>query len=119
MEEAARQLALVRLALESSLSNCVEWVDDRAAARVRNDPANRGLLPEGIKRLVQEYVRAGGKIEQRVETREQWKHQREYWYMVLVPFDDFSHGLFVEMELLDDDPEVPVVALLNAHPERR
>ena len=51
------------------------------------------------------------------EERENWRHHRDYWYFCIVPVDGFRHGLFVEMELSDDDPDVPEVALVNAHPE--
>jgi hypothetical protein len=112
-------LDLVRKALTSGLSNCVEWIDDKAANRVRNNSANRGLTPEGIKKLTVAYVLAGGLIEQRAEEREEWKPRRDFWYRLVIPVEDFPHGLFVEMELLDDDPDVPVVALLNAHPQSR
>lgn len=117
MDDPARELALVRQALTSGLSNCVEWVNDQAARVVRNNPANQGLTPEGIKRLAIDFVRGGGPIEQRAEERTEYKHRRQYWYVAVVPVDGFHHGLFVEMELLDDDPDVPMVALLNAHPQ--
>ena len=54
--------------------------------------------------------------EQRREQRRHYSH-RDYWYAAVIPESGFKHGLFVEMELIDDDPELPVVALLNAHPE--
>lgn len=114
-------LALVVKALICNLSNCVEWIDDKEANRVRSDPSNQGLTPTEIKRLTREHVRSNGPncVEQLREERENWKDRREYWYRVLVPIEGFPHGLFVEMELLDDDPDVPVVALLNAHPATR
>jgi hypothetical protein len=109
---------LVVQALICTLSNCVEWINDSEMHRVRTDPANRGLRPGEIKRLVREYVRVTGPqcVEQFHETRENYRNKREYWYRVMVPMDGFPHGLFVELELLDDDPDFPVVALLNAHP---
>ncbi len=119
MDEAAHELGLVQKALTSGLSNCVEWVNDRAAMRVRNDPANQGLTPEGIKQLLIDYAAGGGKIEQRVEEREGWRDQQRYWYKAVIPADGFPRGLFVEIILLDDDPDVPVVALVNAHPQSR
>lgn len=111
-------LSLVVQALACNLSNCVEWIDDKEANRVRSDPSNRGLTPDEIKRLARDYVRVRGPscVEQLREVRENWKNLRDYWYRVLVPVEGFPHGLFVEMELLDEDPDVPVVALLNAHP---
>jgi hypothetical protein len=114
MDEAARQLGLVYLALRSGLSNCVEWINEKATARVRNDPANQGLTPEGIRRLLLDFVRQGGQVEQRVEERQEWKNRREFWFRVVVPVAGFPHGLFVEMELADDDPDVPAVSLLRS-----
>src|SRR5262245_27236826 len=98
MDDPADQLALVRKALTSGLSNCVEWVNDEALKRVRDDPGNQGLTPEGIKQLLIEFVQAGGEITQRIEERQRWKDQRDYWYMAVVPVDGFRHGLFVEMD---------------------
>jgi hypothetical protein len=111
---------LVRLARESTLSNCVEWVDDRTMLRVGNDPSLEGLSPVEIKRLLREYVRNDKTlvIRQKREDREPWTARRDYWYWVVIPVPGMPHGLFVEMELADDDSECPVVFLLNAHPER-
>jgi hypothetical protein len=110
------ELALVVKALTSGLSNCVEWINDAAARVVRSNPANQGLTPEGIKKLLLQFVAAGGRVEQRREERQEYRWRREYWYRAVVPVDGFRGGLFVEMELSDDDPDVPMVALLNAHP---
>jgi hypothetical protein len=47
--------------------------------------------------------------------------RREFWYKIIIPVDpaeDFPRGLFVELELTDDDPDCPVVSLLNAHPAK-
>lgn len=109
---------LVVQALTCTLSNCVVWVNDRTANRVRSDPANRGLRPGEITQLLREFVRISDPacVEQKHEEREGWKDRRDYWYRVIVPIDGFPRGLFVELELLDDDPDVPIVALLNAHP---
>jgi hypothetical protein len=116
MDPAAHQLVVQ--ALTGTLSNCVEWINDKEANRVRTDPANQGLRPGEIIRLLREYVRVSGpsSVEQIREQREAWRDRRDYWYKVIVPVDGFPHGLFVELELLDDDPDVPVVVLLNAHP---
>ena len=107
--------ALVVQALTCTLSNCVLWVNYETARRVRADPANRGLTPEEIIRQVRDFARGGGKVEQGPETRPEYSHRR-FWYRAVVPVGGFPRGLFVEMELLDDDPDVPVVILLNAHP---
>lgn len=113
--------ALVVQALTCSLSNCVEWINEQESLRVRADPLNQGLTPKEIKRRLRDHVRVSGSscVEQLREVRENWKERRDYWYRVVVPIDGFPHGLFVEMELFDDDPDVPVVYLLNAHPATR
>jgi hypothetical protein len=114
------ELTLVRRALTCGLSNCVEWINDRTALRVRNDPENQGLTPEAIKRLVREYVEANPQaIEQRHETRDPWRDHRLFWYCVVVPVEGFHHGLFVEIALSDEDPDCPCVQILNAHSQRR
>ena len=85
------ELALVRMALTCGLSNCVEWVDDRTALRVRNDPDNRGLTPEAIKNLVREFIRTHPEsIEQRRETRDEWRGQRDFWYLSSSPLRAFG-----------------------------
>lgn len=116
MDPATHQLVVQ--ALTCTLSNCVEWINDKEASRVQSDPTNQGLSPEEIKELVRAYVRLRGPscVEQLREDRENWRHIREYWYRVIVPIKGFPRGLFVELELIDEDPEVPVVVLLNAHP---
>jgi hypothetical protein len=120
MSDADRELALVAKALQSRVGGCVEWIDDRAARRVREDRNNLGLTPEYIKQRVIDHVCAegAGVVEQRRETRPEYGHRR-FWYRVLLPEDGFPRGLFVEMELTDDrDEDFPVVSLLNAHPQR-
>jgi hypothetical protein len=111
---------LVVQALTCTLSNCVEWVNERTANRIRADQANQGLQPWEIIRHLRAFVRNSDPscVEQMREEREEWKDQRDYWYKVIVPVDGFRHGLFVELELIDDDPDVPIVVLLNAHPQR-
>lgn len=87
-EEAHR---LVVQALTCNLSNCVQWINDKEANRVRSDPANQGLRPWEIIRFLREFVGNYGPscVEQRREEREEWKDQRDYWYRVTVPLDGF------------------------------
>ena len=118
MSDAARELALVVKALKSRVGGCVEWINDQAARRARENRDNQGLTPDYIKRRVIEHVCAGGDVDQRQETRPEYSYRR-FWYRVVVPEDGFPNGLFVEMELTDEDEDCPVVSLLNAHPQRR
>ena len=116
--EPREELELVRKAITSGLSNCCEWVNDRVARRVRADPGNQGLTPEAIKRYLCDFVKAGGLVEQRAEERTEWRDRRQFWYRAVLPLEGFPRGLFVEIILLDDDPDCPCVALVNAHPQR-
>ena len=64
--DAVAELALVRKAIESSLSNCCEWVSAAVQNRVRNDPELQGLTPRGVKQLLKEWVKdQGGAIVQK------------------------------------------------------
>lgn len=115
----AIHLDLVRKAIVSGLSNCLEWVDEQAMVRVANDVANRGVTPAEIRLQLIAFARSGGAIEQRREERPQYQWRREHWYRAVIPMPGFEEGLFVEMELFDEDPDVPIVMLLNAHPQKR
>ena len=111
------ELELVRRAIVRRVTGDCEW-DDRAARRVRRDRDLRGLTPEGIKALLQDHVRQGGQVDQLPENRPEYADRR-FWYRVIVPVDEFTHGLFVEIVLDDDDPEDPAVRIVNAHEQRR
>ncbi|HEY2156594.1 MAG TPA: hypothetical protein VGH33_13265 [Isosphaeraceae bacterium] len=109
--------ALVLRALGSRLSNCVVWKNDLTSLRVRNDPDLKGLTPEGIKRELLAFVAGGGEIVQVREARGEYRDYR-YYYKAILPLDGFDRGVFVEIVLVDDDQDFPMVALVNAHPQR-
>jgi hypothetical protein len=98
-------------------ANQVEW-DEKSSRRVRNDPDLKGLTPEGIKKLLIEFVIQTGKVSQKKETRDPWKNNYQFYYKAIVPVEEFKHGLFIEMRLVDDDADFPVVAIVNAHPQQ-
>jgi hypothetical protein len=119
MDDDARELALVEKAIRSGLSNCFDWVNDKVLARVRSEPSLQGLTPEYVKRRLHDFIaKEGGRIEQRKEEREHWRDCRRFWYRAVIPEDGFPHGIFVEIVLVDDDQDCPVVALVNAHSQR-
>jgi hypothetical protein len=100
------------------VTGCCEWAD-KEAERVRQDPDLQGLTPEYIRERLQQFVaKEGGQVEQVPEKRPHFGH-REYYYKAIIQEPGSKHGLFVEMELTHDDPELPSVTLLNAHPQRR
>ncbi|MBI1831045.1 MAG: hypothetical protein HYR84_06310 [Planctomycetes bacterium] len=107
--------ALVVRALQSGLAGCVEW-HDKVIDRVRREIASHKLTPERIKLAVIAFVQGGGEIRQIREKRDEWKDRRDYYYKVVLPMPElFKNGLFVEMELADNDPDYPEVRLVNAH----
>jgi hypothetical protein len=77
-----------------------------------------GLTPEGIRTLLIDFVAGGGEVRQVEETREEYRHAR-FYYKVIVPLDGLRHGLFVEVVLDDDDPKLPSVRIVNTHEQRR
>jgi hypothetical protein len=111
------ELALVRQAISCNVTGSCEW-DDRAARRLRAQPPLPGLRPEGIRTLLIGFIAAGGEVRQVEETREEYRHAR-FYYKAVVPVDGLRHGLFVEVVLDDDDPELPSVRIVNAHEQRR
>jgi hypothetical protein len=62
------------------------------------------------------FRQGGRQIKQVVEDRPDFKGQYDFYYKVILLLDDFPRGLFVEMVLVDEDPDCPCVALVNAHP---
>ncbi len=91
-----------------------------SADKVRSDPELSGLTPEFIRKELIRLMRSGlVSVQQVPEKRAEWAHYR-FYYKAILPFKEFRHGLFVELRMDDaDDPDYPVVLLVNAHPERR
>ncbi len=51
------------------------------------------------------------------ETRTEYR-QHDFYYKVIIPVEEFPRGLFVELILVDADPEVPTVQIVNAHEQK-
>ena len=113
------ELALVVKALKDGLTNCVYW-DRKSVNRVRNNRDLRGFTPKFIRSELIRLVKDGKvSVKQVHETRENWVIHYDYYYKSILPNEEFTNGIFVEMRLVDpDEPtfEFPVVALVNAHP---
>jgi len=108
--------ALVVKALLEGLSNAVEW-NARAADRITSAGE---FTPDHVRRRLIEHVRryGGDCVRQRRERRERWRDHFDYVYeVVIVPYEDLKRGLYVEMRLVDDDPDVPEVEIVNTHPQ--
>lgn len=114
------ELDLIRRAiiLGQSTGGCCEW-REAAARRIRERPPVAGLTPDGIKRILCDYVASqGGEIIQVPEKRAEYRDYR-FYYKVILPVPDLSRGLFVELVLADNDPTYPVAVIVNAHPQTR
>jgi hypothetical protein len=107
---------LVRKAILSSTTGDCEW-SDSASRRMRSDLSLSGWTEEGVTVLLQEYVSQGGSIDRRTEKRSEYP--QDYWYRVVVPVKQFRQGLFVELILVDEDPEAPVVQNVSVHEQRK
>src|SRR4051794_40129372 len=107
------ELALVEKAIRSKLGGCCEW-HAKSASRGRSETNLQGLTPEHIRKRRIEFVEEGGSVSQVPERRPEYQH-REFYYKVIVTEPGFKRGIFVELELTDDDPDVPAVTILNAH----
>ncbi len=113
------EVELALLAIRSChVTGCCEW-DEKAARRLRGQPPLPGLTPEGIRDLLYDFVaNQGGEVIQMQETRPEY-NDRPFFYKVIVPVQGLRHGLFVEIVLDDDDPDVPAVRIVNAHEQRQ
>lgn len=110
------ELGLVLKAFGSRLSNCVMWRDARTMRRVETEGLGEtGLRATAVLQLTLNHVRGGGSVYQIEEKRAEYRVQHRYWYKILLEIDGEVKPLFVEAILHDDDPEYPVVLLVNAH----
>lgn len=117
MPDSQPQVDLVRVAILSQCRGDFEWITDRELLRTSSDPRNRGLTGSEIRALTLAWVLGGGAIYAEPEVREDYRSQRDFWYYVVIEgIEEFSQGLFVEMQLTDNDPKDPIVHILNAHP---
>lgn len=110
-------LELVRKAIGlHATTGCLEYVSDRLRARLQSDSASQALgTPEELKKILVRYVLAGGTIDCRRETRDEYQDQREFWFRALAPVTGYAYPLFFELELTDDDRDYPSVRILNVH----
>jgi hypothetical protein len=116
---------LVHRAIAAGIFGQIQW-DDRSDERARSNPDLHGLTPEGIRRLLHDFVCGGGRLDERREARPDWlqanadrpTYYRDFWYRAVVPVPGlFPKGLFVEVRLFDDDAQDPWVEIVNAHPQ--
>lgn len=125
MSSPVAPIDVVHRAIAAGVFGQIQW-DDRSDERARSNPDLLGLTPEAIRRLLRDFVRGGGKLDQRRETRPDWiqanadrpAYYRDFWFRAVIVVPDlFPNGLFVEVRLFDDDPHDPWVEIVNAHPQ--
>jgi hypothetical protein len=110
--------ALVVQAITCGVGGCCEW-DEKAAKRFRSAPPLPGLTPEGVKDDLVAYVQGGAnRVVQVIEKRSEY-NDRRFYYKVILPMHGLRHGLFVEIVLDDEDPELPTVRIVDAHEQTR
>jgi hypothetical protein len=90
---------------------------DKAARTVRDDPAMKNFTPNGIRRLLHEFVKVHKHLLDEHENTEQYREEHPFWYRAVVPVPDFPHGLFVKVLLVDEDEDEPFVENVSAHPQ--
>ena len=61
-------LDLVHHAIAAGIFGQIQW-DERADERARSNPDLQGLTPEGIRRLLHDFVCGGGRLDERQEAR--------------------------------------------------
>lgn len=104
------RLDLVQKAICAGTMGHIEWKPS-AYEVVRDDPEMEGFTPEGIRRLLREFVFAGNCLNVRHERRTEFSEENPdepYWYRAVIPVDQFPKGLFVEVKLIDDDEKAPL-----------
>jgi hypothetical protein len=67
-----------------------------------------------VSRMMQEHVESGGKIDQVVEKREEWRNKYEYHYDVRFSF--FGRRIYIET-VLDVSRTGPTITVVNMHDE--
>ena len=64
--------------------------------------------------MVIDFVHGGGLVAQYKETRQNHPDFRSY-YKITLTVAGFPRGVFVELRLIDEDPDNPAVLIVGAH----
>jgi hypothetical protein len=71
MSSSLAPIDLVHHAIAAGVFGQIQW-DDRADERARSNSDLQGLTPEGIRRLLHDFVCSGGRLDERREARPNW-----------------------------------------------
>jgi hypothetical protein len=91
------------------------YTDYVTATDLALDWAGRNLPAFSLKmlaKLMNDHVQAGGKIKRVREQRPHWDHY-DYHYDFCLTWD--GRRIYVESRLLDDDPNDPIIHIVNVH----
>jgi hypothetical protein len=111
------KLDLVHKAIRAGILGHIQW-KDASERLIRDDPQLNAIGPRGIRALVRKFVLDGNLLDARPEKRQEFLKENPdhpYWYRAIIPVDGFPHGLFVELVLIDHDPDEPWVEIVSAH----
>jgi hypothetical protein len=113
------RLDLVHLAIRSGILGHIQWKPS-AECLVDDDPDLHGIgiTSFRIRLLLRQCVLDGNSLDERLEARAEYVAENPddpYWYRAVVPAAGLPHGLFVELRLVDDDPQGPWVEIVSAH----
>jgi hypothetical protein len=110
------RLDLVHKAVCAGVLGNIEW-SDSALRRFSDDPQLDGFKASGVRKVLRDFVNAGGALTAREEVREEYKDpDHPFWYRAIIPVAEFPKGLFVELKLIDhEEEEEPFVQIVNLH----
>ncbi len=113
------RLDLVHLAIRSGLMGHIQW-KPAAECLANDDPELHGIgiSAHHIRLMLHDFVLNGNSLVHRVETRAEFVAENPdapYWYRAVIPVAGLPRGLFIELRLVDDDPQEPWVELVSAH----
>lgn len=115
MDEATRQLQLVRLALSNGLRNCIPWASESFRDRVMADTDLKGVALRTIADELLKWGAAGGLITQAKERNDECKIPFDHLFCVLLPIPIFPRELYVKIGLFDEDEDCPEVMIVSCH----
>jgi hypothetical protein len=75
--EDPQELELVRKAILLDVTGCVLW-EQKEEERLGSKPPIPELTCHEVSKLLFEYVKTGGEIQQNKENRENWRSKREF-----------------------------------------
>lgn len=114
------ELELVRRAIlfGRTFAGYLEW-QRRTLLRIREQPPYANFTADDLKQRLCEYVEQSPSCLVQVAEKRSEYQDRQFYYKVIVPVEELSAGLFVEMILVDRDPDDPVVWIVNMHEQQR